>query len=97
MTLVEHGLQSGHSFAKNRLNKLYNPKPYKSEEATGILKQMGDTLSATLKDVTTTEEAAKKTFDELMKANTLTKDLKAKPASKTVRVLPMKKCKEMVN
>ena len=83
MTLVEHGLQSGHSFAKNRLNKLYNPKPYKSEEATGILKQMGDTLSATLKDVTTTEEAAKKTFDELMKANTLTKDLKAKPASKT--------------
>ena len=36
-------------FAKNRLNKLYNPKPYKSEEAAGILKQMGDTLSATPK------------------------------------------------
>ena len=46
---MEHRLQSGHSFAKNRLNKLYNPKPYKSEEATGIRKQMGDTLSATPK------------------------------------------------
>jgi len=37
---------------------------------TGILKQMGDTMSATLKDVTDTEQTAIQTFDQLMKAKT---------------------------
>jgi len=37
---------------------------------TGILKQMGDTMTATLKDVTATEDDAVKTYDQLMKAKT---------------------------
>lgn len=37
---------------------------------TGILKQMGDTMTATLKDVTDTENAAIATYDQLMKAKT---------------------------
>jgi len=37
---------------------------------TGILKQMGDTMAATLADVTATEKASLKTFDELVKAKT---------------------------
>jgi chromosome segregation ATPase len=37
---------------------------------TGILKQMGDTMAATLDDITATEKAALKTFDELVKAKT---------------------------
>jgi len=36
----------------------------------GILKQMGDTMSATLADITKTEEASLATFDELVKAKT---------------------------
>jgi chromosome segregation ATPase len=37
---------------------------------TGILKQMGDTMAATLADITGTEKASVKTFDELVKAKT---------------------------
>merc|ERR1711957_1114734 len=37
---------------------------------TGILKQMGDTMTATLKDVSDTEQVAISTFDQLMKAKT---------------------------
>jgi chromosome segregation ATPase len=37
---------------------------------TGILKQMGDTMAATLDDITSTEKASLKTFDELVKAKT---------------------------
>merc|ERR1719183_37871 len=37
---------------------------------TGILKQMGDTMTATLKDVTDTENDAIATYDQLMKAKT---------------------------
>jgi len=37
---------------------------------TGILKQMSDTMTATLKDVTATEDEAIKTYDQLMKAKT---------------------------
>jgi len=37
---------------------------------TGILKQMGDTMAATLDDITATEKASLKTFDELVKAKT---------------------------
>lgn len=37
---------------------------------TGILKQMSDTMTATLKDVTDTEQTAIQTFDQLMKAKT---------------------------
>jgi chromosome segregation ATPase len=41
-----------------------------SDAIVGILKQMGDTMAATLKDVTATEEDAIKSFDQLMKAKT---------------------------
>jgi len=41
-----------------------------SDAIVGILKQMGDTMSATLKDITATEENSIKSFDELMKAKT---------------------------
>jgi len=37
---------------------------------TGILKQMGDTMAATLDDITGTEKASLKTFNELVKAKT---------------------------
>merc|ERR1719498_798582 len=37
---------------------------------TGILKQMGDTMTATLKDVTDTENEAIATYDQLMKSKT---------------------------
>jgi len=37
---------------------------------TGILKQMGDTMTATLKDVTDAENEAIATYDQLMKAKT---------------------------
>merc|ERR1719311_1900866 len=37
---------------------------------TGILKQMGDTMAATLDDITATEKASLKTFNELVKAKT---------------------------
>jgi len=37
---------------------------------TGILKQMGDTMTATLKDVTASEDDAIKTYDELVKSKT---------------------------
>lgn len=37
---------------------------------TGILKQMGDTMTATLADITHTEESSVKTFDQLVKAKT---------------------------
>ena len=35
-----------------------------------ILKQMGDTMTATLKDITANEADAVKTYDQLMKAET---------------------------
>jgi len=41
-----------------------------SDAIVGILKQMGDTMSATLVDITATEEASIKSFDQLMKAKT---------------------------
>jgi len=41
-----------------------------SAAITGILKQMGDTMSATLNDITSTEDEAKATYDQLMKAKT---------------------------
>jgi len=41
-----------------------------SGEITGILKQMGDTMSATLSEATTTEKDAIATFEGLMKAKT---------------------------
>merc|ERR1719169_127357 len=37
---------------------------------TGILKQMGDTRAATLDDITATEKASLKTFNQLVKAKT---------------------------
>jgi chromosome segregation ATPase len=37
---------------------------------TGILKQMGDTMAATLTDITATEKDSLKTFDQLVKAKT---------------------------
>merc|ERR1740130_721715 len=41
-----------------------------SDAIVGILKQMGDTMTATLKDISATEEASIKSFDQLMKAKT---------------------------
>ena len=55
------------AFLSGGSNNGYAPQ---SGAITGILKQMGDTMSATLKDVTATEEEAKKTYDELTKAKT---------------------------
>jgi hypothetical protein len=48
------------AFLSGGSNNGYAPQ---SGAITGILKQMGDTMSATLKDVTATEEEAKKTYD----------------------------------
>ena len=39
-------------------------------EITGILKQMGDTMAATLADITGTEKASVKSFNQLIKAKT---------------------------
>merc|ERR1719181_2425848 len=41
-----------------------------SGQITGILKQMGDEMAKTLGDFTDTEEAAIKTYEELMTAKT---------------------------
>merc|ERR1719386_72666 len=41
-----------------------------SGQITGILKQMSDTMSATLADITKTEEASLETFNQLVKAKT---------------------------
>ena len=41
-----------------------------SGQISGILKQMGDTMSATLKDVVATEEGSIKSYDELIAAKT---------------------------
>merc|ERR1740130_727078 len=41
-----------------------------SDAIVGILKQMGDTMTATLKDITATEGESIKSFDSLMKAKT---------------------------
>jgi len=55
------------AFLSGSTNNGYAPQ---SGAVTGILKQMGDTMTATLNDLTDTENAAKKTYDELIKAKT---------------------------
>jgi chromosome segregation ATPase len=55
------------AFLSGSTNNGYAPQ---SGAITGILKQMSDTMTATLTDLTNTENAAKKTFDELIKAKT---------------------------
>jgi chromosome segregation ATPase len=55
------------AFLSGSTNNGYAPQ---SGAITGILKQMGDTMTATLTDLTNTENAAKKTYDELIKAKT---------------------------
>jgi peptidoglycan hydrolase CwlO-like protein len=55
------------AFLSGSTNNGYAPQ---SGAITGILKQMGDTMTATLTDLTNTENAAKKTFNELIKAKT---------------------------
>jgi chromosome segregation ATPase len=55
------------AFLSGQSNNGYAPQ---SGAITGILKQMSDTMTATLTDLTNTENAAKKTFDELIKAKT---------------------------
>merc|ERR1719498_1288697 len=55
------------AFLSGSTNNGYAPQ---SGAITGILKQMGDTMTATLTDLTNTENAAKKTFDELIRAKT---------------------------
>jgi DNA repair exonuclease SbcCD ATPase subunit len=55
------------AFLSGSTNNGYAPQ---SGAITGILKQMSDTMTATLTDLTNTENAAKKTYDELIKAKT---------------------------
>jgi peptidoglycan hydrolase CwlO-like protein len=58
-----------------------------SGEVTGILKQMGDEMSASLKAATATEDSAIKTYDDLMGAKT--KEVEALTAAieaKTVKI-----------
>jgi chromosome segregation ATPase len=55
------------AFLSGSTNNGYAPQ---SGAITGILKQMGDTMQATLTDLTNTENAAKKTYDELIRAKT---------------------------
>jgi len=55
------------AFLSGSTNNGYAPQ---SGAITGILKQMSDTMTATLTDLTNTENAAKKTFNELIKAKT---------------------------
>jgi len=51
------------AFLSGGTNNGYAPQ---SGAITGILKQMGDTMTATLKDITATEDDAVKTYDQLM-------------------------------
>ena len=55
------------AFLSGGTNNGYAPA---SGAITGILKQMGDTMTATLKDLTDTETASVATFDQLIKAAT---------------------------
>jgi len=55
------------AFLSGGTNNGYAPA---SGAITGILKQMGDTMTATLKDITATEDEALATFDSLIKAKT---------------------------
>jgi len=55
------------AFLSGGTNNGYAPA---SGAITGILKQMGDTMTATLKDVTASEDDSLKTYDQLMKAKT---------------------------
>merc|ERR1719265_959442 len=55
------------SFLAGESTNAYAPQ---SGQITGILKQMSDTMSATLADITKTEEASLATFDQLVKAKT---------------------------
>merc|ERR1712048_723921 len=56
-------------------------------QVTGIIKQMKDTMEATLGDVVAKEEAAVKTYDELIKAKTQEVEaLTAAIEEKTVRI-----------
>merc|ERR1719465_309038 len=58
-----------------------------SGQILGILKQMGDTMTATLKDVTGAENGAIATYDELMKAKTAEVEaLTASIEAKTQRI-----------
>jgi len=60
------------SFLSGGSSSEYAPK---SGEITGILKEMGDTMSKGLADATASEEASIKSYDELMAAKT--KEIKA--------------------
>jgi septal ring factor EnvC (AmiA/AmiB activator) len=55
------------SFLAGEATNQYAPQ---SGAITGILKQMSDTMSATLADITKTEEASLASFDQLVKAKT---------------------------
>ena len=55
------------AFLSGGTNNGYAPQ---SGAITGILKQMGDTMTATLNDITGTEDEAKTTYDQLMKSKT---------------------------
>jgi septal ring factor EnvC (AmiA/AmiB activator) len=55
------------SFLAGEASGGYAPQ---SGQITGILKQMSDTMSATLADITKTEEASLETFNQLVKAKT---------------------------
>jgi len=55
------------SFLAGESTNQYAPQ---SGQITGILKQMMDTMSATLSEITATEEASLATFDQLVKAKT---------------------------
>jgi len=55
------------SFLAGESTNQYAPQ---SGQITGILKQMMDTMSATLAEITATEEASLATFDQLVKAKT---------------------------
>jgi len=58
-----------------------------SGQIVGILKQMGDTMTATLKDVTDAENASIATYDQLMKAKTAeVQALTASIETKTQRI-----------
>jgi len=51
------------AFLSSGTNNGYAPQ---SGAITGILKQMGDTMTATLKDITANGDHAVKTYDQLM-------------------------------
>jgi chromosome segregation ATPase len=65
-------------------NSDYAPQ---SGAIVGILKQMGDTMAATLEDITATEKEAKASFDQLIKAKTAEVDaLTASIEERTKRI-----------